>query len=875
MTEPPTSGPVAREDETRLVFNPAYESAFRARGLDDVRGFLRCPVDQVTGRSLEWTAGHLLVPGPDGVARRFTLRVYFPLRPSRGQASPPVREFDNLTRLRRLGLPVSIPVAAGQEITGRRLHGAFIVTHEPPDALSWQAVFEGDPATPLAWRLSRREGRRDAVGLLGRTIRRLHDAGFCHRDLYLDRVLWRIGEQGLECTITHCPNGAALPTPLPEIEVAADLATVLATARGAFSRTDCLSLVVAYQGGGKPDKALLRRVQGAYNSLLRAGARRMVRAGDLPGMPLSFTAPPGTWVSFREGVLYDLNLRKLADFDTLLHHEGDQRLTTHPARRAVRIPGDAQRDAIFLKALLAVHPKDRLRSVLSFGRAPTPAMREWLMLHAFAGHGIATPVPLGIAEHRPWGVPAASLLLLAPLPRRARRLDLFLDRRIRRNDPETWACIASVLAKVHRAGLQHGDLYAKHVFLECLEAVLPDVYLEAHLVDLQRAREYRRMTPARRARDLAALRATVPHAVLAPVAWRRVLRQYVAASPPGVTLRATDRAVEKARAKFARKERIVRMLFHWADRNPPLDPAPLEAHATGLEDNLPERHLIHPAYRDSLKWAGLESVLDFLYYEHADVLRERDGRANVRLTIDHNGDEAAFFLKRHQPLSVADGIREFLRTGAVMSPGVRECANAAVLRRIGIDTVPVVAAGEEDKPFHRRRSYFLSRQLEGAEPLDDFLTARFGGQSAPGPDDLRLKRRIIDLTARTARRFHAAGCHHQDFYLCHFFIRVSAGKGDSHLFSQAPQAEDDQDVALFLIDLQRMRQCRRLRRRWIVKDLAQLNYSAEVARIPRTDHMRFLLAYLNAGRLSRPHRRLLRAVLRKSARIARHDRKGA
>jgi heptose I phosphotransferase len=98
-----------------------------------------------------------------------------------------------------------------------------------------------------------------------------------------------------------------------------------------------------------------------------------------------------------------------------------------------------------------------------------------------------------------------------------------------------------------------------------------------------------------------------------------------------------------------------------------------------------------------------------------------------------------------------------------------------------------------------------------------------------------------------ARRFHAAGFNHRDFYCCHFFIQELPG----------PR------FAIRLIDLQRVEQRHWLRRRWIVKDLAQLAYSAPRERIGRTLRLAFIKRYLGVARLSPADKRFVRRVLRR------------
>jgi hypothetical protein len=57
-----------------------------------------------------------------------------------------------------------------------------------------------------------------------------------------------------------------------------------------------------------------------------------------------------------------------------------------------------------------------------------------------------------------------------------------------------------------------------------------------------------------------------------------------------------------------------------------------------------------------------------------------------------------------------------------------------------------------------------------------------------------------------------------------------------------------------------------------VKDLASLNYSAG-SEITRSDRMRFLQSYLSCEHLDAAQKQLVRRVLKKTQRIARHDRR--
>lgn len=64
-----------------------------------------------------------------------------------------------------------------------------------------------------------------------------------------------------------------------------------------------------------------------------------------------------------------------------------------------------------------------------------------------------------------------------------------------------------------------------------------------------------------------------------------------------------------------------------------------------------------------------------------------------------------------------------------------------------------------------------------------------------------------------------------------------------------------------LIDLQRVQRRRWFRRRWLVKDLAQLAWSAPGCCIKRTHKMAFIREYLGVEKLRPADKRLIRAVL--------------
>ena len=133
------------------------------------------------------------------------------------------------------------------------------------------------------------------------------------------------------------------------------------------------------------------------------------------------------------------------------------------------------------------------------------------------------------------------------------------------------------------------------------------------------------------------------------------------------------------------------------------------------------------------------------------------------------------------------------------------------LQSLEIDVMPLMAYGEKLHADGRLESFLLSAELEGYCELQDFIQRRFPVPDAPAspPSPKRrggiapepALRRLIVQVANIARRFHAAGFNHRDFYCCHFLVKESSpGQFDVRL-----------------IDLQRVQQRRWFRRRSLAR----------------------------------------------------------
>ncbi|MCL6504718.1 MAG: hypothetical protein K6T86_18730 [Pirellulales bacterium] len=262
------------------------------------------------------------------------------------------------------------------------------------------------------------------------------------------------------------------------------------------------------------------------------------------------------------------------------------------------------------------------------------------------------------------------------------------------------------------------------------------------------------------------------------------------------------------------------------------------------------------SYLESLAQAGLLSFEAMMSTQAGRLLRALPDRENWRLELpDGAGGVRGAFLKKHHLRDWRWWLRARFGLQPVQSPGRIEARNIARLERAGIASMQLVAYGAKLHANGLLESFLLTEELAGHVQLDHFLRQRFGPLNGDRPhEEERELRLLIDEVASLARRFHAAGFNHRDFYCCHFFIRE-------------PQRGR---FEVRLIDLQRMERRRRLRGRWLVKDLAQLAYSAPRDRLSCRHRLAFIKAYLGVRKLRPRDKRLIRRVLAKQQAMERH-----
>lgn len=224
-----------------------------------------------------------------------------------------------------------------------------------------------------------------------------------------------------------------------------------------------------------------------------------------------------------------------------------------------------------------------------------------------------------------------------------------------------------------------------------------------------------------------------------------------------------------------------------------------------------------------------------------------DGTRRVPATV-----RPGLYLKKHRIRNWATRLASLFNRPAPRSPGRVEAENALMLEGLNIPVMRVVGFGERMLKSGCQESFLISEELVGYQELQAFIQSRYAWETETSWLEPGLRKLIVKV-ADIARRFHAAGYNHRDFYCCHFLVRESAS--------------GEFDVRL--IDLQRVQHRKSHRHRWIVKDLAQLASMSPNAIIGRRTRVLFLRHYFGVASLRTIDRKVLRDVLSKEAAIRR------
>lgn len=210
--------------------------------------------------------------------------------------------------------------------------------------------------------------------------------------------------------------------------------------------------------------------------------------------------------------------------------------------------------------------------------------------------------------------------------------------------------------------------------------------------------------------------------------------------------------------------------------------------------------------------------------EPRDIYRDKEGRRTLR--IRYGG--RPYFLKLHTGVGWREILKNLVLGRLPVVSASNEFRAVAALHEAGVDTLSVAAFALQGSNPATRHSMILTDELVGTVSLEHYC-ADWARRPPPFPLRLRLIRKLAD----SARRMHAAGINHRDFYLCHFHLDQGSIAGGR--------------LRCYLIDLHRAQVRRDIPLRWRAKDLGGLYFSAMDCGLQQRDLLRFMRHYCAGG----------------------------
>lgn len=224
------------------------------------------------------------------------------------------------------------------------------------------------------------------------------------------------------------------------------------------------------------------------------------------------------------------------------------------------------------------------------------------------------------------------------------------------------------------------------------------------------------------------------------------------------------------------------------------------------------------------RWIGCENPFVKIKNIRGKVVRSKEGRTTQRFEIKDKG----FYVKLHEGVGWREIFKNLLQLRLPVIGATNEWLAINRLHELGLDTLTAVAYGKRGINPATQQSFLITEELTGTLSL-----AQFAESWAENPPAFGLKRALIEKVAEISREIHAAGINHRDLYICHFLLDISTELNDPN----------PSRVRLFLVDLHRAQIRDVVPRRWLVKDLGSIYFSALDIGIGKKDIYRFLKVY--------------------------------
>lgn len=545
-------------------------------------------------------------------------------------------------------------------------------------------------------------------------------------------------------------------------------------------------------------------------------------------------------------------------FEAFMTIRGGPPTSRHRHRETlpIELKIDEKKRRFFLKRVFKVPPKHAFWPMVRLQRTFSQPAREWEMCRQLKRAGIPVMKAIACGERRRLMIPTQAFLLVEAVPM-THTLEDWLTPGFPRPVPidamlrgQLLFDLGALVGKLHAAGFDWPDIDAKHIYAAYNRDGDNAPCWRFCLIDVERMTRGpdRGFRPGEAISDglLGACRGLLES--LVPM---RFDRDDASRFWSGVC--SVCEVPENGRTH----------LFHamGMDRMPRLPDEYVHPRRVSL--NQQGDIFADPQMIPWLHVAGVRAMEDVFAHAggtkmHKPGLGAHRERIRIDLTCENNERQTGY-LKRYRRPPFREQLRRLWRHGRKRGTGGIEARFIRRLTTLGIPTMRTIAYGQEMSGLFERRGFILTEEINGLslEQLTQRIQAN--SQACPTCQD---RREIIRQLAWMTARLHTHRLFHRDLYLCHVFLcRNATG-----------------EIVLRLIDLARMIERPRHNRRWIVKDLAALDYSAPPGLITRADRVRFLYDYdpslkttRNREERKRRERSVIVAIQARTAKMKRHD----
>ncbi len=241
--------------------------------------------------------------------------------------------------------------------------------------------------------------------------------------------------------------------------------------------------------------------------------------------------------------------------------------------------------------------------------------------------------------------------------------------------------------------------------------------------------------------------------------------------------------------------------------------------------------------------------------QQGEVFRSKEGRRTVQFRLAGK----PYFLKYHAGVGWGEIVKNLVQLRLPIISAKSEWQAIRFLESHDLSTLSIAAYGERGWNPAKKSSFLVTDELTRTMSLE-----HLGAQWRASPPSFQTKKILIEKLASIAKVMHENGMNHRDFYLCHFLLNESF-------------AEDNTITAkteLHLIDLHRAQIRQQTPRRWQIKDLGSLYYSASNILLTQGDLLRFMVAYTGRSVREVSAMSLWHAVITRKQQLQQRERHG-